>query len=64
MNETAAVSYCVARLSYEDGGGGKIVWFDPVPGLLYSLSMNSNASAEQLTELAVQLFSPAQGDVG
>ena len=64
VNESTAVSYCDARLSYEDGGNGKIVWFDPVPGLLYSLSMDSGASADALTEMAMQLFSPAQGDVG
>ena len=64
VNETAAVSYCDARLSYEDGGSGKIVWFDPVPGLLYSLSMDSGASADVLTLVAEQLFAPAQGDVG
>lgn len=64
VNETAAVSYCDARLSYEDGGSGKIVWFDPVPGLLYSLTMDSSASADTLTLMAEQLFAPAQGDVG
>lgn len=64
VNETAAVSYCDARLSYEEGGSGKLVWFDPVPGLLYSLSMDSNASADTLIQMAVLLFSPAQGDVG
>ena len=64
VNETAAVSYCDARLSYEEGGSGKLVWFDPVPGLLYSLTMDSNASADTLTLMAEQLFAPAQGDVG
>ena len=64
VNESASVSYCSARLSYEEGGSGKIVWFDPVPGLLYSLSVDSGASADALTEMAMQLFSPAQGDVG
>ena len=64
VNETTAVSYCDARLSYEDGGNGKIVWFDPVPGLLYSLRMDTGASADSLTQMATQLFSPAQGDVG
>lgn len=64
VHETAAVSYCDARLSYEEGGSGKLVWFDPVPSLLYSLSMDSNASADTLMQMAVLLFSPAQGDVG
>ena len=64
VNETAAVSYCDARLSYEDNGSGKIVWFDPVPGLLYSLTMDSGASADAMTLMAEQLFTPTQGDVG
>lgn len=64
VDESAAVSYCDARLSYEAGGSGKIVWFDPVPGLLYSLSMDSGASADALVGIAEQLFSPAQGNVG
>lgn len=63
-NESTVVSYCDARLSYEEDGSGKIVWFDPIPGLLYSLSMDNGASADALTEMAMQLFSPAQGDVG
>lgn len=60
----AALSYCSARIAYNDGGAGKIVWFDPVPGLLYSVSMDSGASEDALTSMAYQLFSPAQGDVG
>lgn len=64
VNKDTAVSYCSARLSFEDGGSGKIVWFDPVPGLLYSLSMDSGASSNALTDMAGQLFTPAQGEVG
>lgn len=64
VNESTVISYCDARLSYEEGGSGKIVWFDTVPGLLYSLSMESSASADALTEMAGHLFAPAQGDVG
>lgn len=58
------VAWCPARLSYDDGGAGKIVWFDVVPGLLYSLSMDREASEEALLEMVNQLFAPAQGDVG
>lgn len=64
-NETeGSVLWCPARLSYEDGGAGKVVWFDVVPGLLYSLSIDQGASEEVLLEMANQLFEPAQGDVG
>ena len=65
QNETAAeIAWCPARLYCDNGGAGKIVWFDVVPGLLYSLSMDRDASEAALLEMANQLFAPAQGDVG
>ena len=65
QHETAGeVLWCPAKLFYNDGGDGKIIWFDVVPGLLYSLSMDQNASEESLLTMADQLFSPAQGEVG
>ena len=39
---------------------GKILWFDLVPGILYSLSMDSGASEEALLDMANNLFRPAQ----
>ena len=59
-----SVSYCDARLSYDEGGAGKIVWFDIVPGVEYSLSVESGASADALIEMANELFVPMQGEVG
>lgn len=65
QNERAGeIAWCPARVSCDDGGAGKVVWFDVVPGLLYSLSMDRDASEEALMEMANQLFAPAQGDVG
>lgn len=61
---TGEVMWCPARLYFDDGGTGKVVWFDVVPGLLYSLSMDQGASEEALLEMANQLFTPAQGDAG
>ena len=58
------VLWCGARISYTEGGAGKIIWFDIVPGLLYSLSMDSGASEEALLAMAGELFVPAQGEVG
>lgn len=58
------ITWCPARLYYNEGGAGKVVWFDVVPGLLYSLSMDQDASEEALLTMANQLFAPAQGDVG
>jgi hypothetical protein len=45
-------------------GSGKLVWFDVVPGLLYSLTMSDGASQSALLDMAQQLYTPAQGDVG
>lgn len=64
VSATAKVGYCSARLYYTEGGSGKIVWFDVVPGLLYSVSMSDGASQSALLDMANQLFTPAQGDVG
>ena len=54
------ILWCRAKISYNEGGQGKIIWFDVVPGILYSMSMDSSASEEKLLELANQLFVPAQ----
>ena len=57
------VLWCSAKLSFNEGGEGKVLWFDVVPGILYSLSMDSNAGEEALLELAEELFVPAQEDI-
>lgn len=64
LSEQGNVAHCAARLSYEENGPGKILWFDIVPGLLYSLSVDTGASVDALTRLADSLFTPAQGSVG
>lgn len=61
---SGSVSYCTAQLSYDEGCAGKIIWFDIVPGIEYSLSVESGASEEALTTMANELFTPMQGDVG
>lgn len=63
-NTAAQVGWCLAKLAYDEGGAGKIIWFDAAPGLLYSLSMDRGASENALLEMAEQLFAPAQGEVG
>ncbi len=57
---TPEVGWCPAKLSFNENGEGKIIWFDIVPGLLYSLSMETNASEEALLTMAHELFVPAQ----
>lgn len=64
VEKDVEIMWCPARLSCNSGGEGKIVWFDVVPGLLYSLGMDRDASEEALLAMANQLFAPAQGDVG
>lgn len=54
------VLWCRAKITFDEGGQGRIVWFDVVPGILYSLSMESGASAEALQDMANLLFEPAQ----
>ena len=54
------VRWCSAKIGAEPDGSGKIIWFDVVPGILYSLSMDSGASEEMLLDMANQLFEPAQ----
>ena len=61
---SAEVGWCPAEIYFNEGGAGKIIWFDIVPGLLYSLTRENGASEETLLALANELFSPAQGDAG
>ena len=54
------VYWCRAKLSFNEGSQGKILWFDLVPGILYSMTMDSGASEEALLDMAYSLFQPAQ----
>ena len=54
------VCWCSAKVGAHSGGPGKIIWFDVVPGILYSLTMDSGASEEALLDMANRLFEPAQ----
>ena len=58
------VAWCRAKINYTPGGQGRIIWFDVVPGILYSMSMDRDASDEILLELANALFEPAQDSIG
>ena len=54
------VQWCRAKISYTPEAQGEIIWFDLVPGILYSLSMDSGASEAALQDMANALFVPAQ----
>jgi len=59
----AKLGWCQAKILWNEGGEGKILWYDIAPGLLYSLYMENGASAEALLQMAETLYKPAQGDV-
>lgn len=56
------VAYCRAKIALHPNERGKIIWFDVVPGIVYSLSTENNASEEVLLHLANELFQPIQGN--
>lgn len=56
------VEYCRAKISFTPNERGKIIWFDIVPGIVYSLSTENNASEDALLYLANELFKPMQGN--
>lgn len=54
------VLWCPAELDFTEGNAGKIIWFDVVPGLLYSLTADDRATESTLLSMAEMLFRPAQ----
>ena len=54
------VEYCRAKIYLNPNERGKIIWFDVVPGIVYSLSTQNNASEDTLLSLANELFEPMQ----
>ena len=62
--EDVAVGYNSAYLHWNEGETGYITWYDFAPGLLYAVSVDSGATADSLTQLAVELYAPVQGEVG
>lgn len=63
-SETAEgqVRWCAARLCWDEGGTGCIIWKDVAPGLAYSLTVDSSASEALLNDMARRVFQPAQGE--
>ena len=53
-----------AKLFFTSDGSGKVIWFDVVPGLAYSLTVDSGAEQQLLMDMANSIFTPTQGDVG
>jgi len=52
------VSYCSGQVQYIAGKEGICLWYDTVPGLMYSIYADSGASEESLLALANELYVP------
>ncbi len=63
VEQKSEVGWCPAQLYYTEGEVGKVIWFDVVPGLLYSLTMDDGASEKMLLDMAETLYTPAQKEV-
>ena len=53
-----------AIVAFNEGKEGFISWLDVVPGILYSLSVDTKAGQDLLIDTAELCFVPTQGDVG
>lgn len=53
-----------AVVGYNDGAEGVIAWLDVVPGIMYSLSVDNNASQKLLEDTAADIFVETQGNAG
>lgn len=60
LQAQSTVRWCPALLRWDEGGAGCIRWKDVAPGLVYSLTVDSGASEDVLTETAAAVFRPAQ----
>ena len=59
-DESTWVGWCRTAIYYTPGGEGKIVWFDVVPGICYSLTVDNGASEDSLRSMAESLYTPMQ----
>ena len=59
-DESTWVGWCRTAIYYTPGGDGKIVWFDVVPGICYSLTVDNGASEDGLRSMAESLYTPMQ----
>ena len=60
--DKAEVGGNAAELYWLEGEQGIVLWYDYVPGLLYSLGMDAGSSRDSLLLLAEELYIPVQGD--
>ena len=62
-NTEASLAYLKAEISWNEGKEGIMLWYDMVPGVMYSLSVDSGADPMLLCSMADAVFVPVQGDV-
>ena len=60
LTAESTVRWCTALLRWDEGGAGCIIWRDIAPGLVYSLTTDSGASEDALSDMAALVFQPAQ----
>ena len=60
LTAEGAVRWCAAALRWDEGGAGCIIWKDVAPGLVYSLTVDTGASEDLLSDTALLVFQPAQ----
>ena len=53
------ISYCSGEISFIEGEEGICLWYDTVPGLMYSIFVDTDASEEFLLEIANEVYIPA-----
>jgi len=58
--EAIDIAYCSGELRYIEGGAGICLWYDIVPGLMYSVSTDTGTSRDSLLSLADELYVPAK----
>lgn len=64
LSAEGTVRWCRTALRWDEGGAGCVIWKDIVPGLTYSLTVDSGASETLLDDMTSHIFKPAQEDVG
>ena len=63
LEESTQIGGIEAKVNWNDWKEGVIRWFDAVPGIMYSLSQDTNATFNSLEIMANALYTPTQGEV-
>lgn len=58
--KTAEVGYCGGEVRFNEGERGVCLWYDIVPGLMYSLYVEEGANEKGLLRVAGEAFAPMQ----